>query len=424
MRAIPSTRRPTGHLLPVLTLLLAASGLPASAQVTASLSAGQGVEALQPTGDAGETEGNTAVSGALAYTFLEGRGRVGYDGVYGTYAAPGDWGFWAHEFGGRYRFDFGANRAHHLYTGGSAVLRRNGTAWEAADYDAVGGFANLELHGSDTTVVRAGYRLDARRFTTTPALDHLQHTASASLLVNLPSRTTLIGEMTTGFKSYAGLPAGTSLVAARPAAGAVDTPGMGGSGGSGAGLGGGWRQGTSAGLTFIPVTTPGVPETDAGLVSAYLRVAQSIAERIGLSAELFHRGLFGDAPPAVVTTPPGLFDDGVYDDPFASAMTSARLSLKGLPQRGPSWLVTGTWQDKPYENTPALDPTGLPIAGQLRHDRVVRAGASLSWPIAPGRTGAAEIAFVPAYDFTRSRSTTSDYNYTAHTVTFGVTIGY
>jgi hypothetical protein len=421
MRAMPSTGRPFARIVPSLALLIASPGRPASAQVTAGLSAGQGVEALQPVGDASEAEGNTAVAGTLAYEFVGGQARVAYDGAFGTYAAPGDWSTWAHEAGGRYRFDFGEGEAHHLHTGGSVVLRRNGSAWEAADYDALGGFVNLELHPTGTTVVRAGYRADVRRFSSSPALNHDQHTAFGSLLVSLPSRTTLVGEITTGFKRYAGLPATPALLATGTSQG---TGASHGGTGTGAGQGPGWRPATTSGLALVPVTTPGTPGTEAGLLTAYLRVAQSVAERVGLSGKLFRRTLLGDAAPAVVATPPGFFDDGVYDDPFASDMTSARLSLKGLPQRGPAWLVGGTWQDKPHANTPALDAAGSPIPGQRRHDRVVRAGASLSWPIATSHTGSVEVALVPTYGFTRSRSTTSDYNYTSHLVTVGVTIGY
>jgi hypothetical protein len=383
------------------------------------VNAGQGVESLAVPGEEREAQGNTALNAALAYEFLDGRARVGYDGAFGTYLAPGDWRFMSHEAGGRYRIDFGAAGKHHLYAGGSAVLRRNGSAWEAADYDALGGFANVELHPSATTVVRAGYRLDARRFSTSAALDHEQHTGSGSLLVNLPSRTTVIAEVTAGLKSYAGLPPAEYLVAMPPLEGATTAP-LQGSGSHGTGAG--WRTEAMGGLRFVPVAVPGLPATSAGLVAAYVRAAQSLADRVGLSAEVFRRSLFGDTPPAVVATPPRFFDDGVYDDPFASAQTLARVTLKGVPERGPSWSVSGSWQDKPYAATPALDDAGLPVPGVLRHDEVVRAGAWLSWPVAPGRTGNVDVAVVPAYDFTHHRSTTAGYNYTAHTFMVGVSV--
>ena len=54
------------------------------------------------------------------------------------------------------------------------------------------------------------------------------------------------------------------------------------------------------------------------------RVAQSLGERTGLSLQATWRGTGGSVPPAVVTTPAGFFDDGVYDDPFASDLVGRR----------------------------------------------------------------------------------------------------
>ena len=53
-------------------------------------------------------------------------------------------------------------------------------------------------------------------------------------------------------------------------------------------------------------------------------LAQSLGLRTGLSLEYTRRSVFGAVPPVVVTTPPVLFEDGVYDDPYASDASAAR----------------------------------------------------------------------------------------------------
>ena len=73
-------------------------------------------------------------------------------------------------------------------------------------------------------------------------------------------------------------------------------------------------------LPATPVTTTDWTATSsvggtAGLVSVLGRVAQSLADRTGVSLQYLQRTSFGALPTVVVTTPALFFDDGVYDDP-------------------------------------------------------------------------------------------------------------
>jgi hypothetical protein len=126
----------------------------------------------------------------------------------------------------------------------------------------------------------------------------------------------------------------------------------------------------------------------------------------------------------VVTTPARFFDDGVYDDPYASDSTLARVSLKSLAWHDIELGAHASWQDKPYGATPAFDAEGNTIDGVLRHDRVVRAAARASFPIAAARTGAFDVDLLCGYDFTRDRSTTAAYTYTSHALGVGIQVGY
>jgi len=128
-------------------------------------------------------------------------------------------------------------------------------------------------------------------------------------------------------------------------------------------------------------------------------------------------------PPAVVTTPAGFFDDGVYDDPYASDARQAGVSLKSFAWREVELGAFASWQDKRYGATPAVGVDGNVIEGVLRHDRVARAGARMTWPVA-SVSGPFDVDVLCGYDFTRDRSTTAAYNYTSHAVTVGLQLAY
>jgi hypothetical protein len=155
------------------------------------------------------------------------------------------------------------------------------------------------------------------------------------------------------------------------------------------------------------------------------RVAQSLADRTGVSLQYLQRTSFGALPTAVVTTPALFFDDGVYDDPFASNAADVRGSLKQLLHNGMALEAAGAWTRKDYRGTVALGLDGMPVAGDpLRADRIWRAGASWTIPILRERTGPLDLGVALDYLFTRHRSNDAFYNYSSHAVGFGFTVGY
>jgi hypothetical protein len=153
-----------------------------------------------------------------------------------------------------------------------------------------------------------------------------------------------------------------------------------------------------------------------------VRVAQSLADRTGLSVDYSARHTSGDVPPALITTPAHFYDDGVYDDPFASDARRLGANLKHVfvgagVMRG--WVA---WQKKDYRATPALDLDGEPFAGgELRQDRVWRAGASWRLPLFPALTGRVLVNLDLGYAFADHRSNDAFYDYVSHA--FGFTLG-
>ncbi len=145
--------------------------------------------------------------------------RTGRCATRGTYEGAGDWSYWLHSSGVTYVLGGGGAADRRLYFNAAVALRKNGTAWAAADYAAVAAGVNAEFHPRDGMTARTGYRLDRRAFADTSALTHVEHSAFSSVLVNLESRTTLIGEVQLGAKSYAGqLPLDPTVVATSTAA--------------------------------------------------------------------------------------------------------------------------------------------------------------------------------------------------------------
>jgi hypothetical protein len=382
------------------------------AQLAIDASVVPAFESLSPEGSAKETRGT--IDGGLdaEALFASERGRVDYTLDAGTYATVGDWSFLQHDAGLTWRL--GETAGPHAFLGVSGTLRRNGDSWAAADYDAVGAKANFVWSPRTGLTLRAGGRADARRFDGLPALDQVEGSGFASALVNLPSRTTLIGEVFLGGKSYAGE---AIVVPGEDPAAPPDAQGRGGRGRAEGGMGPGVRP--AGGL----LVTEG--DENAGQLTWLVRAAQSLGPRTGLSLQYTRRSVFGSVPPVVVTTPALLFEDGVYDDPYASDASTARATLKHVFPGGAEAAIGGYWLDKAYAATVALDETGGPRPdGALRADTVWQAEATASVPVLGSRTGAVSLAFELGWQYTRHRSNDAFYRYDAHAVRVGLSAAY
>jgi len=419
----------------------------AAAQPSVRVTAGGAVDGWSAGGD-DSRELRSSVAATVDQAFADARGRAWANAELFTYSSPGDWTSVQVATGGSWKATL--DRAHlAFYTGGSGMLRRNGDAWTAANVGAGGAFANLEWTPRATASMRAGYSIDYRRFQDLASLDHLQQQAFVSGLVNLPSRTTLIGEITVGTKRYAGLDDSEVLAAAMgPAASpamdgvmggnaggtgspigtGVNAGGVNGNGNAGGGSGMGSTVSSRPSSTMIAAHQLGLTLT-AGAVSSrqvtvFGRVAQSLAMRTSLSFDATRRSTFGDVPPAVITTPIELFEDGLYDDPFASDLTDLRLTLKHVLPNGIDLQASAARLDKPYRQTPAYAADGFFRAdGALRHDRLTRASLAASIPVAPSHTGAWDIALLVRADYVSHRSNDAFAAYTSRALTLSTTIG-
>jgi hypothetical protein len=392
-------------------LAIAAS---ASAQPSVSSSVG-GTFATYGEGTAASTRRqDVAATAGFEHLFNDERGRVYYDLDGGTFDSPGDWSYYVNTAGFTYRFGSEDTGARRVYLNGSFVLRKNGDAWAAADYSALGGGLNGEFHPKANVTFRAGYRADYRSFSDMSALTQFEQRGFASMLTNLESETTLIAEVNVGAKLYDGQVLLDPIIITAPEAAVSATRGR------GMGMGPALR-GTTAWLVPQSQDQSGT----AGLVSGLFRAAQSLSDRTGVHGQVAFRTTFGAVPPGLVTTPAGYFDDGVYDDPFASDAASAQGGLTRAFASGAELEALVNFADRRYTSTPALDATGSELPGSpLRHDRVWRGGIVWSQPILGSRTGRAALSLDLAYRFIASSSNDVFYDYTSHGFGLGFSIHY
>jgi hypothetical protein len=383
----------------------------AFAQPAFDLTVGGSLAALDEAGFGRSTRGLAHAALDFEQRFDDAHGRVGYALAAATYATEGDWRSLLHTAELVYRIDLAAEERGRLFLGASGSLRDNGDAWGQADYRAFGLMANSAWRLGAHATLRAGYRFDLRRFPDLAALDQEQHDGFASLLVNLPSRTTLIGEAHVGVKAYDG---GTLTLTLPAEDGATTSP----HGGRGRGAG-------SLGPGVRPTVITLADASHAHQVNWLVRAAQSLRDRTGLSLQYARRSTSGRVPPALVTTPAGFFDDGVYDDPFASDARAGRAALKHVFAGGATLEAWGLRLERDFSATPALGLDGLPLpAGELRRDRVWRAGAGLRLPLGSGRAGALRLALDLGYDFTDHRSNDVYYDYRSHAAGVALRLAY
>ncbi len=398
--------------------LLLPSG-PAVAQSSFAVTFGGTLDSFSPSASATESRQNLSGAVNLDHVFAADRGRVAYDLTAGDYDSPGDWTFLQHHASFTYQLGGMEATDRKVFFNASAVARANGDAWTSAAYSGLGGGVNAEFHPAESTTLRTGYRGDYRRFDDLSALTQFEHRAFASVLANLPSRTTLVAEFQVGAKHYDGVvttETGTTDIVVSPGA-------SGGRFGQGSTVGAG-MTGTSH-VVSIPVYATTQTDGAAGLFTGLARVAQSLTDRTGVHLQATARRTFGSVAPLLVTTPAGFFEDGIYDDPFASDGLFLQAGLTHAFGNGAELSATGWWADKDYTGIGALDAAGLPLAtGALRSDRVAIAQAAWSQPLLKTKGGATLVSADLSYRYMRHESNDAFYNYRSHAVGISLTAGY
>ncbi len=403
----PHVPRATSGVLAVLALSVATAG----AQPSATAAISGSFDAFRTGAGNRESRQNVQAGLDAEHLFAGGRARVFYDLDAGNYDSPGDWRYFQHDAGFSHRFGSDDARGRKLFVVGSLTVRSNGEAWAGAAYVAGGAGANLEVHPGESTTLRTGYRADYRRFADLDALTQFEQRGFASLLTSFPSKTTIVAEIQAGTKHYRGIEPG-AVVDAGPTAWPVSGRGV----AFGMGPGVRWTSG--------PVAVTSTLNGRAALVTVLGRLAQSVADRTGVHAQIVVRRTFGAIAPALVTTPAGFFEDGIYDDPFASDAVIAQGGIKQVFGNSAELALTARWADKAYSSAVAVGADGAADGDVLREDRVTIVTAAWSQPLFATRTGALSLSADLGYRLVRHRSNDTFYNYSSHAAMAGISIGY
>jgi len=164
--------KPLTPFLAAGLLVAVASSSPAQTSVNTSVG---GSFASFTEGAASSTRRqDVAATAGFEHLFNGERGRAYYDFDGGTFDSPGDWTYYLNTAGFTYRFGSDDAAAKRLYLNGSFVVRKNGDAWAAADYSALGGGLNGEFHPKAHMTLRTGYRADYRSFSDMSALTQFE----------------------------------------------------------------------------------------------------------------------------------------------------------------------------------------------------------------------------------------------------------
>jgi hypothetical protein len=378
---------------------------PGDAQTGISATIGDRVDRTAQQGASEDTGHAPAATATLDYTWDEERARAFYAIEAGTFSTPGDWFYQLHTAGADYGRPLGSDRRR-FFAGASVSWRGNGASWSESGYTGLSAYTNLQASQGAATW-RSGYRLTRRVFGDLPELDHFEHAGFGSVLLNLPTRTTIIGEVTLGAKRFDA----TAVGAAADGVWGDVSPSSGARG---------HLRGTRSMGPGIRMSRLQVSQSSAALAGQaglFARVAQSIADRTAVSLDASVRRTFGDVPPAVVATPELFFNDGVYDDPFSSDAESWRGGVKHVRPSG--WTIEGGVArfTRDYVGTFALDAAGAVLPGEpLRADIIWGADLQAKVPVAPARIVVWTVDLLFGYVYTRHESNDAFYDYRSHRV--------
>jgi hypothetical protein len=386
------------HVLVTAGCVLAAfiaGGVPAGAQPAGS--AGFTLP-LQWTAGA-DAHANATGSLDLDQAFASGRGRIFYEGQFDRYGGTDPWRTQLHNIGLVAALPAGSTA---VEVGASVFRRANAGPWSPAGFHGASVVALLERDAGPATFT-ATYGAYARRFGDLPGLDQDEHQAGLRALVNLPSRTTVIGSLAIGAKRYDGEPPDAAFVTAPDVV-------LTGRGQRGRGV---------VSLPALQPLAPGLP-AESAVRSQWAwtaRLAQSLDDRTGVWLEREARRTRGDLPPAVVWTPPLFFEDGVYDDPYAIDARTWRAGAKHAFERGDQ---VGIWGSRSQRSFPGLEVEGLPGVG--RRDTLIRAGAEGVFPLL--RSEHVGLDLEAGFQYVDHRSPESWARYTARVMRLGLQLAF
>ena len=315
-----------------------------------------------------------------------------YSGNGNLFAQSGTRTFAINRIGVAYARQLGEGRSG-FTAGGSFSLRLDRSYYDVYDYFGARGYINGKWYVRPSVLLRLGYRLRLREYWNLDEFSYTEHYLFAQVSKFLPTRTTLRGDISFGYKDHRSPERGSF--------------------GYGPGQGGRGRMWSAP---SDPVDS-GVP--GEGQVVLALQVAQSLAENTGLSLR-YQTRLNTTSTPHYVSGEKSAYseDEDIFNDryDYEGHEWTARLTQQ-LPGRVRA-VLGGGYEIRNYDGRPALDLLGEPTAsGALREDRSAFGSISVERPLTERVTAGVW------YGFERNRSNDPYYDYNGrHSLSVGFDI--
>ena len=272
-----------------------------------------------------------------------------YAGNGNLFAQSGERNFTTNNFGILYGRKLGEEKDR-LYAGGNFSFRLDRSYYDVYDYVGAKGFVNGKWYVHPSVLLRLGYRLRLRHYWNLESFSYNEHYLFAQISKFLPSKTTLRGEISFGYKNHPN-PEGINNFNFGPA------------------------------RRFRLPADPGVP--DEGQAVLAVQVAQSLAANTGISLRYQTR---------INTTSDRFFlsgeetgysdDEDIFNDRYDYEGHEWTFRLTQLLPRRLGMEIEGGYEIRNYDGREALDLSGQPIvSGAFRRDRTTVASIFFEKPI-------------------------------------------
>ncbi len=382
-----------GHSL-IAAALLSGAAASVAAQPAGHVTVDFPVQTTSASGTPSDTVGIVSGSGSIEHWFSKDRGRVFYELSMDRFRTAEAFDTWLHNAGAVGNF---AVRGSTVNVGGALFWRENSGGWSDAGFRGVNLQSSIERSLPKGTLT-AAYNFYARSFPDAQALNQVEHYGHVRGVVNLPTRTTFVGVAGAGWKRYDGDV--TEMLATAP----LPEAGMRGRGRGALLLG----SMSSYRLLNEPVART--------LWMWSARAAQSLDDRTGIWVEHEQRRANGDAPPALVWTPPLYYDDGVYDDPYVVETRTWRAGVRHVFAAGHQLGASVDRAVRRFDGLDIVNEEG--ISGGQRSDTLLRNGVDTE--ITVRSSGAFDVVLLASYGYVRNTSNDRAETYRSHIGSLGL----
>ncbi len=370
----------------------------------------------------------------LSYGYVGGADTwsFNYSGFLATFTPWTDRQYSIHTLGATWLLPYGADDENGVTLSASGTSRFDQSAYEYYDYSQAAIKAAWQHQISESWISRLSGRTRYRSYANFMDLRHLENVLSLGSSLAFETRTSVIADITLGFKHYLTTPAipqaATAGVTGTSSPLSVDGSGNGsGGGGNGNGSGGGngygnGMRGVGTGLGNHGGIGDGVQyivfdEPTTSQMTASLNIAQSLGENTGISLRLLQRWNLQDRGRALAGAAVDFIgEDELFDDAYSYESREISMVVTQLLPWSMKFQSTAFLHAKDYAYAASMaGGSGDVLRSDLRFGGILTLEKSFDTSILlfDGVTVAA------SYSFTRNQSNAVYYDYGSNAFSLG-----